>query len=86
MSSTGYMCLPASCSSWKKVQILMQEKDSRAQTVGDKPYRLLERSIFCDRMVFVEALHDAKYLTDMELSIYESWYGCITLPEMWNWH
>ena len=39
--------------------------------------RLLERSVFSDRMVFVRAAHEAKWLSDMELSIYESWYACL---------
>lgn len=38
-----------------------------------QPYRLLERSIFCDRMVFVESLKDSKIMSEMELSIYNSW-------------
>lgn len=40
-----------------------------------QPYRLLERSIFCDRMVFVESLRDSKILSEMELSIYDSWWA-----------
>ena len=39
--------------------------------------RLLERSVFSDRMVFVRAAHEAKWLSEMELSIYESWYACV---------
>lgn len=35
--------------------------------------RLLERSVFSDRMVFVRAVHEANWLSDMELSIYDSW-------------
>ena len=37
------------------------------------PLRLLERSVFSDRMVFVRAVHEAKWLSDMELGIYDSW-------------
>ncbi len=37
------------------------------------PLRLLERSVFSDRMVFVRAVHEAKWLSEMELSIYDSW-------------
>ncbi|CAL5221461.1 g3654 [Coccomyxa viridis] len=36
--------------------------------------RLLERSVFSDRMVFVRAVHEANWLSDMELSIYDSWF------------
>ena len=37
------------------------------------PLRLLERSVFSDRMVFVRAVHEAKWLSEMELGIYDSW-------------
>jgi deoxyadenosine/deoxycytidine kinase len=37
--------------------------------------RLLERSIFSDRMVFVRAVHAAKYMNDTELAIYDSWWA-----------
>ena len=39
----------------------------------DADLRLLERSVFSDRMVFVRAVHEAKWLSEMELSIYDSW-------------
>ena len=35
--------------------------------------RLLERSVFSDRMVFVRAVHESKYMSDLELSVYNSW-------------
>lgn len=50
---------------------LMQEQESRN---GVQPYRLLERSVFSDRMVFVRAVHDAHQLSDLELALYESWF------------
>ena len=50
----------------------MQEQDS-AKAMKNQPYRLLERSIFCDRMVFVESLKDSNIMSEMELSIYDSW-------------
>ncbi|RCV10283.1 hypothetical protein SETIT_2G099900v2 [Setaria italica] len=50
---------------------LMQEKESSG---GIKPLRLVERSIFSDRMVFVRAVHEANWLNGMELSIYDSWF------------
>ena len=52
--------------------VSLQEQDS-ARAMRNQPYRLLERSIFCDRMVFVESLRDSKILSEMELSIYDSW-------------
>ena len=36
--------------------------------------RLLERSVFSDRMVFVRAVHEAQYMSDLELSVYDSWF------------
>lgn len=51
---------------------IVQEQDS-ARAMHNQPYRLLERSIFCDRMVFVESLRDSNILSEMELSIYDSW-------------
>ncbi|KFK41618.1 hypothetical protein AALP_AA2G151700, partial [Arabis alpina] len=50
---------------------LMQEKESAA---GIKPLRLMERSVFSDRMVFVRAVHEAKWMSEMEISIYDSWF------------
>jgi hypothetical protein len=40
-----------------------------------KPLQILERSIFSDRMVFVRAMHEAGFLGDLELSIYDSWFS-----------
>ncbi|KAL3830309.1 hypothetical protein ACJIZ3_019111 [Penstemon smallii] len=50
---------------------VMQEKESSA---GIKPLRLMERSVFTDRMVFVRAVHEAKWMNEMEISIYDSWF------------
>ncbi|CAH8334638.1 unnamed protein product [Eruca vesicaria subsp. sativa] len=50
---------------------LMQEKESAC---GVKPFRLMERSVFSDRMVFVRAVHEAKWMNEMEISIYDSWF------------
>ncbi|KAJ8445190.1 hypothetical protein Cgig2_029562 [Carnegiea gigantea] len=50
---------------------VMQERDSSG---GIKPLRLMERSVFSDRMVFVRAVHEAKWMNEMEISIYESWF------------
>lgn len=51
---------------------LMQEQESAA---GLKPLRLMERSVFSDRMVFVRAVHEAKWMNEMEISIYDSWFN-----------
>ncbi|KAJ7538790.1 hypothetical protein O6H91_11G063100 [Diphasiastrum complanatum] len=50
---------------------LMQERESAN---GVKPLRLMERSVFSDRMVFVRAVHEAKWMNEMEISIYDSWF------------
>ncbi|KAJ6825325.1 uncharacterized protein M6B38_380670 [Iris pallida] len=50
---------------------VMQEKESAA---GIKPLRLMERSVFSDRMVFVRAVHEANWMNEMEISIYDSWF------------
>ncbi|XP_020245990.1 uncharacterized protein LOC109823937 [Asparagus officinalis] len=58
---------------------VMQERESAA---GIKPLRLMERSVFSDRMVFVRAVHEAKWMNEMEISIYDSWFDPVvsTLP------
>ncbi|MQL88316.1 hypothetical protein Taro_020865 [Colocasia esculenta] len=50
---------------------VMQERESAA---GIKPLRLMERSVFSDRMVFVRAVHEAHWMNEMEISIYDSWF------------
>ncbi|KAF3331941.1 Deoxycytidine kinase [Carex littledalei] len=50
---------------------LMQERESAG---GIKPLRLMERSVFSDRMVFVRAVHEAKWMNEMEITIYDSWF------------
>ncbi|KAL1824926.1 hypothetical protein ACET3Z_011704 [Daucus carota] len=50
---------------------VMQERESFG---GIKPLRLMERSVFSDRMVFVRAVHEAKWMNEMEISIYDSWF------------
>ncbi|MCO5554389.1 hypothetical protein L7F22_007919 [Adiantum nelumboides] len=50
---------------------LMKEQET---SNGMKPLRLMERSIFSDRLVFVRAVHEAKWMSELELRIYESWF------------
>ncbi|KAK4256249.1 hypothetical protein QN277_009137 [Acacia crassicarpa] len=50
---------------------MMQERESSG---GIKPLRLMERSVFSDRMVFVRAVHEANWMNEMEISIYDSWF------------
>jgi Deoxynucleoside kinase len=39
--------------------------------------RLIERSVFSDRMVFVRAVHNAKWMSELELQVYDSWFNPI---------
>ena len=39
-----------------------------------KELKLFERSVFSDRMVFAQAVHEARFMNDMEMSIYNSWF------------
>lgn len=59
---------------------VVQERDSYSQSMT----RLLERSVFSDRMIFVRAVHKSKCLSDTELAIYDSWFSPIlsTLPTL----
>nr|CAD1818127.1 unnamed protein product [Ananas comosus var. bracteatus] len=50
---------------------VMQERESAG---GVKPLRLMERSVFSDRMVFVRAVYEANWMNEMEISIYDSWF------------
>ncbi|CAI5475754.1 unnamed protein product [Closterium sp. Yama58-4] len=50
---------------------MMQERESAGRV---RPIRLMERSVFSDRMVFVRAVHEAKWMSAMEVSIYDSWF------------
>ncbi|KAJ4964862.1 hypothetical protein NE237_016711 [Protea cynaroides] len=50
---------------------VMQERESAG---GVKPLRLMERSVFSDRMVFVRAVHEANWMNEMEINIYDSWF------------
>ncbi|XVF73969.1 hypothetical protein PTKIN_Ptkin13bG0023600 [Pterospermum kingtungense] len=50
---------------------VIQERESAG---GIKPLRLMERSVFSDRMVFVRAVHEASWMNEMEISIYDSWF------------
>jgi len=56
------------------VLLTRMEKD-RAARASAKPLHVLERSIFSDRMVFVRAMHDAGFMGDLELSVYDSWFS-----------
>jgi len=46
--------------------------------------RILERSVFTDRKVFVSSLKDNEYLDDMEVTLYNEWFNPVlaTLPNL----
>jgi Deoxynucleoside kinase len=51
-----------------------QERETRGGAAG---LRLMERSVFCDRLVFVNAVHQMQQLSDVELEVYDSWFNPI---------
>lgn len=50
----------------------MAERDSYHNDVGVE--RVLERSVFSDRLVFVKAVHRGGQMNDAELAVYDSWF------------
>lgn len=53
---------------------VLQERNS--QNIS-RPVRLIERSVFSDRMVFVRAVKESGWMGDVELAVYDSWFGPI---------
>ncbi|KAF6264466.1 hypothetical protein COO60DRAFT_1634365 [Scenedesmus sp. NREL 46B-D3] len=49
---------------------VLQERNSTGMR---KPVRLMERSVFSDRMVFVRAVRESGWMGDVELAVYDSW-------------
>lgn len=49
-----------------------------------RPVRLMERSVFSDRMVFVRAVNESGWMGDVEVAVYDSWFGPLlrTLPAL----
>ena len=37
--------------------------------------RIIERSVFSDKMMFVTAAHENGWISDLELSVFESWFN-----------
>jgi len=52
----------------------LQERNSASI---QHPVRLMERSVFSDRMVFVRAVRESGWMGDVELAVYDSWFGPI---------
>ncbi|GMH42028.1 hypothetical protein BSKO_09947 [Bryopsis sp. KO-2023] len=54
---------------------LTRLQQNRNTWQGSKPLRILERSVFSDRLVFVRAVHEARWLSDLQLELYDSWFN-----------
>ena len=52
----------------------LTRRPAKAGAAPFPDYRLMERSVFSDRLVFVEALSDDRMLSDTELAIYKNWF------------
>jgi len=52
----------------------LQEIQSRGTSMS---LRIMERSVFSDRMVFVESVYEKGWMTDFELSLFNGWYDPI---------
>jgi Deoxynucleoside kinase len=59
---------------WLNVLTCSSACAQEEETRNRKSMRLIERSVFCDRMVFVKAMHAAKNLSDVELEVYDSFF------------
>lgn len=68
-AETEFMCSHSAVGT-DLTAVYLQERETQ---LGDRPFRLLERSVFSDRMVFVRAVHQARWMSDLELNIYDSW-------------
>eukprot|EP00878_Enallax_costatus_P013182 GHUV01013779.1.p1 GENE.GHUV01013779.1~~GHUV01013779.1.p1 ORF type:complete len:438 (+),score=151.09 GHUV01013779.1:893-2206(+) len=53
---------------------VLQERNSASMP---KPVRVMERSVFSDRMVFVRAVRESGWMGDVELAVYDSWFNPI---------
>jgi len=66
---------------WVFFTRFMAERDSAKLAAGraasasaERRMRLMERSVFSDRLVFVEALQANQHMAPMELAMYKSWF------------
>eukprot|EP00238_Polyblepharides_amylifera_P012662 CAMPEP_0196589110 /NCGR_PEP_ID=MMETSP1081-20130531/62720_1 /TAXON_ID=36882 /ORGANISM="Pyramimonas amylifera, Strain CCMP720" /LENGTH=602 /DNA_ID=CAMNT_0041911827 /DNA_START=159 /DNA_END=1967 /DNA_ORIENTATION=+ len=52
-----------------------QEQESRHEnSPSQHPLRLMERSVFSDRKVFVETGRESNWMNDMEMTVYDQWF------------
>jgi len=56
------------------MHVPLQERNSASI---QHPVRLMERSVFSDRMVFVRAVRESGWMGDVELAVSDSWFGPI---------
>lgn len=57
--------------------ILLSSNQERNSANIQQPVRLMERSVFSDRMVFVRAVKESGWMGDVELAVYDSWFDPI---------
>lgn len=71
--------VPRHAANFQALRTHAQEQQSQGTSPGTKPrmQRLIERSVFSDRMVFVRAVHNAKWMSELELQVYDSWFNPI---------
>ncbi|KAK3282803.1 hypothetical protein CYMTET_9473 [Cymbomonas tetramitiformis] len=67
--------------SWVFYTRFLQEKESRVNPDPNLQLRLLERSVFSDRMVFVSSLHEEQKMNDIEMAVYD--YGFDHVVNAW---
>ena len=52
---------------------MLQEAENRKFQHNTDGLRLLERSVWSDRMVFVKAVSESGWMSPLEQSVYNSW-------------
>lgn len=60
----------------RRTRAARQERDTYGSS---SKARILERSVFSDRMVFVRAVKASGDLQDHELAIYDAWFGWVSV-------
>jgi len=56
---------------WVFFTRFLQEQESREDAT---PLRIMERSVFSDRQVFVNSIHESNWMNDMEMTVYDQWF------------
>jgi len=56
--------------------VFLTRLDANRRTFdGKQPLRLMERAVFSDRLVFVRAVHESKWMEDYQMQLYDSWFN-----------